>query len=223
MATIQTSTLTFLKNVQKNNNREWFAANKTKFDAAKTDFENFFNSVKREMEKHDEIENTKIYRIYRDVRFSKDKTPYKSSLSGHYTRATKWKRGGYYLHIQPGGKSYAGGGFWMPAKEDILRIRKEIEMDDKPFRKVFNSTSFKKTFGKIEGEQLKSAPRGFAKDHPAIDLLRYKSFICSHKFKDRELTDSNAAKLVSVTFKKMHPFFNLFSQVLTTNLNGESI
>lgn len=223
MATLQTNTFTFLKKIQKNNNREWFADNKSKYEVAKADFQNFFKAVKAEMEKHDEIEHAKIYRIYRDVRFSKDKTPYKNSLSGHYTRATKWKRGGYYLHIEPGNKSYAGGGFWMPAKEDLLRIRYEIEMDDKPFRKVFNSASFKKTFGQIDGEQLKSAPRGFAKDHSAIDLLRHKSFICGHHFKDKELSKGNASKLISDTFKKMRPFFDLFSQVLTTNLNGETI
>jgi len=223
MATIQTSTFTFLKNLQKNNNREWFATNKTKYEAAKTDFENFFNSVKKEMEKHDEIEDTKIYRIYRDVRFSKNKTPYKNNLSGYFTRATKWKRGGYYLQIEPSGNSFAGGGFWMPNKEDLLRIRQEIDIDDKPFRKVFNSASFKKTFGQIDGAQLKSAPRGFAKDHIAIDLLRYKSFICSHNFTDKELMEDKASKLVANNFKKMQPFLNLFSQVLTTNLNGEPV
>lgn len=223
MATLQTSTFTFLKNLQKNNNRNWFAENKPKYETAKADFQNFFKSVKKELEKHDEIEATKIYRIYRDVRFSKDKTPYKKSMSGFFTRATKWKRGGYYFHFQPGGNSFAGGGFWMPNKEDILRIRQEIEMDDKPFRKVFNNPSFKKTFGQIGGEQLKTAPRGFPKDHAAVDLLRHKSFICSHKFTDKEMKDEKASKIVSDVFKKMLPFFDLFSQVLTTNLNGEQI
>jgi len=223
MATIQTGTFTFLKNLQKNNTRDWFTENKPKYETAKADFENFFNSVKKEIEKHDEIEDTKIYRIYRDVRFSKDKTPYKNSMSGYYTRATKWKRGGYYFHFQPGGNSFAGGGFWMPNKEDILRIRQEIEMNDKPFRKVFNSASFKKTFGQIDGEQLKTAPRGFPKDHTAVDLLRHKSFICSKKITDKELKEDKAVKLVSDTFKKMRPFFDLFSQVLTTNLNGETV
>jgi len=157
------------------------------------------------------------------VRFSKDKTPYKNSLSGHFTRATKWKRGGYYFHLQPNNQSYVGGGFWTPNKEDIFRIRKEIEADDKPFRKVFNSTTFKKTFGSIEGEQLKTAPRGFNKEHRAVDLLRHKSFICAHKFSDTDLVNTKAAKSVAATFKKMRPFFDLFSEVLTTNLNGEPI
>jgi len=223
MTVIQTSTFTFLKKLQKNNNREWFAENKPMYETAKADFENFFKTVKKEIEKHDEIESTKIYRIYRDVRFSKDKTPYKGTMSGYFTRATKWKRGGYYFQIEPSGNSFAGGGFWMPAKEDILRIRQEIEMDDKPFRKVFNSASFKNTFGQIDGEQLKTAPRGFAKDHQAVDLLRHKSFICSHKFTDKALTEGNASKLVADNFKKLRPFFDLFSQILTTNLNGEQI
>jgi len=168
-------------------------------------------------------ENTKTYRIYRDVRFSKDKSPYKNSLSGHFTRATKWKRGGYYFHLQPGNQSYVGGGFWMPNKEDIFRIRKEIEANDKPFRKVFNGAAFKKTFKSIDGEKLKTAPKGFDKEHLAIDLLRHKSFICSHQITDKELLDAKGAKTVSNIFKKMRPFFDLFSEVLTTNLNGEQV
>lgn len=223
MAALTKTTLSFLKKVEKNNNRPWFNENKDQFLEAKAGFETFFKSVLSELENHDEIESTKMYRIYRDVRFSKDKSPYKNSLSGHFTRATKWKRGGYYLHIQPNNKSYAGGGFWMPNKEDIFRLRKEIEANDKPFRKVFNNASFKKTFGQIEGEQLKTAPRGFNKEHKAVDLLRHKSFICSRKFTDKELLEGNSAKLIAGTFKKMLPFFNLFSEVLTTNLDGESI
>jgi len=223
MAGITKSTLTFLKQLEKNNNRNWFKDHKTDFETTKVDFETFFKAIQAELTKHDEIESTKIYRIYRDVRFSKDKTPYKTSLSGHFTRATKWKRGGYYFQLQPGNKSYVGGGFWMPNKEDIFWIRKEIEANDKPFRKVFNSAGFKNTFGTIDGEKLKTAPKGFDKEHPAIDLLRHKSFVCSHQILDKELMDLKAAKQVSNVFKKMRPFFNLFSEVLTTNLNGEQI
>lgn len=223
MTGIAKTTFTFLKQLEKNNNRTWFAEHKDKYETTKKDFERFFKAIQIELEKHDEIESTKIYRIYRDVRFSKDKTPYKNSLSGYFTRATKWKRGGYYFHLQPNNQSYVGGGFWMPNKEDIFRIRKEIEVNDKPFRKVFKSTSFKKTFGHIQGEQLKTAPRGFGKEHPAVDLLRYKSFICSHQLSDSDLTDAKAAKSVATVFKKMRPFFDLFSEVLTTNLNGETV
>jgi len=222
MKALSKNTIKFLKDLQKNNNRDWFQTNKPKFETAKGDFKDFFAAIRKELEKHDEIEDQKIYRIYRDVRFSKDKTPYKNSMSGYFTRATKWKRGGYYFHLESG-NSFVGGGFWQPNKEDLFRIRKEIETDAKPFRKVFNSASFKNTFGTVDGEQLKSAPRGFDKEHPAVDLLRYKSFICSHKFTDKEILDAKAAKNIAGTFKKLLPFFDLFSDVLTTNLNGERV
>ena len=105
------------------------------------------------MNKMDEIEALKIYRIYRDSRFSKDKTPYKTHFAGGFKRATARRRGGYYFHFEPGA-SFLAGGFWAPSPPDLKRIRQEIEMDDQPLRKILNAAAFKKTFGTLEGKKV---------------------------------------------------------------------
>ncbi len=214
------SVFTFLKKLDKNNNREWFAENKSKYIAAHEHFKAFAAELNSEMEKFDNIEKMKLFRIYKDVRFSKDKTPYKKSFSGGFSRATTALRGGYYFHLEPGGNSMVGGGFWQPEPKDLKRIRQEIAMDDKPLRKIINSASFKKHWGQIEGDQVKTAPKGYAKDHPAIDLLRYKSFIVTHSFTDKEVTTPGFVKEVFKYMKATRPFFNYMSEVLTTDING---
>ncbi|MFK8005405.1 MAG: DUF2461 domain-containing protein [Saprospiraceae bacterium] len=219
---IPTSTLKFIKDLQKNNNRDWFNEHKPRYQKEIELFKNFANTLNDEMSKIDNIERCKTHRIYRDTRFSKDKTPYKKHLSGGLTRATARLRGGYYFHIEPG-NSFAAGGFWAPNSADLKRIREEIAIDDKPLRKILKSASFKKMFGTLEGSTLKTAPRGFEKDHPAVDLLRYKQFVVYRKFTDKEIKDPKFVKEVVKTYKAMHPFFNYMSEVLTTDLNGVSI
>ena len=219
---IEKSTFKYLKDLGKNNQREWFQEHKGRFENAKENFKAFTENLLNEVSKHDEIEDTKIYRIYRDVRFSKDKTPYKNSLSGHFTRATKWLRGGYYFHIQPG-NSFIAGGFWNPNPADMLRIRKEIASDHKVLEKILNTARFKKTFGEMEGNQLKTAPKGFPKDHVAIKLLRYKQYILVKRFDDKTVADPKFFKEASKAFKEMRPFLNYMSDVLTTDENGVRI
>ena len=214
------SVFTFLRKLGKNNNRDWFAKNKPQYVKAHEHFKAFAASLNEEMEKIDNIEKMKLFRIYKDVRFSKDKTPYKTSFSGGFSRATAKLRGGYYFHLEPGGKSMVGGGFWQPEAHDLKRIREEIAADDKPLRKIINSASFKKHWGKIEGQQLKTAPKGFPKDHPAIDLLRYKSYIVTHNFTDKEVTTPGFSKELLKYLKATRPFFNYMSEVLTTDING---
>ena len=163
-----------------------------------------------------------MFRIYRDVRFSKDKSPYKTNFGVALGRTKPMLRGGYYLHIEPDG-SFVGGGFWEPNAEDLNRIRKEFEMDDSEIRAIISDENFVKTFGKLEGEELKTAPKGFDKEHPAIDLIRKKQYLVSRKFTDKEVTDKNFKTEVVNTFLAMRPFFDYMSEVLGTNLNGESI
>ncbi|HAP70419.1 MAG TPA: TIGR02453 family protein, partial [Flavobacteriales bacterium] len=151
------------------------------------------------------------------------KAPYKNSFSGGFARATKALRGGYYFHLQPGGNSMVGGGFWQPNKEDLQRIREEIDLDAAPLRKIINSASFKKHFGELQGQQLKSAPRDFPKDHPDIDLLRYKSFVVSKHFTDKEVQSPGFTKEVLKYFEATRPFFDYMSEVLTTDANGVSL
>ena len=222
MAHINQSTLDFLKKLAKNNNRPWFQENKDQYTAALENMKVFLNGVKEGMDKIDHLESMKLMRIYRDVRFSKDKSPYKRNFGTGFKRATAALRGGYYLHIEPGA-SFAGGGFWGPDSKDLKRIRKEFEMDDAPIRKIINAKKFKDYFGTLEGEGVKTAPKGFDKDHPAIDLIKKKQFIVKRPFTDEEVLDPQFARKVVDTFKAMRPYFDYMSDVLTTNLNGESI
>ena len=217
------SVFKFLKNLENNNNRDWFAENKPTYLTANAHFKALAEEINEGMQQQDNIENMKLFRIYRDVRFSKNKDPYKNSFSGGFTRATKALRGGYYLHLQPGNKSMVGGGFWQPEASDLKRIREEIATDPAPLQEIINSSSFKKHFGKLEGEQLKTAPKGYPKDHPAIELLRYKSFIVSKHFTDKEVETPGFTQEVLKYFKATRPFFDYMSEVLTTDSNGVSI
>jgi uncharacterized protein (TIGR02453 family) len=219
----QKNNFQFLKDLQKNNNRDWFTEHKPTFVNIQKQVKELFLEMKEDLEKHDEIDKMKIYRIYRDVRFSKDKTPYNPRFAVSFSRLGKQLRGGYFLQIKPG-ETLLGGGFWQPEKEDLLRIRKEIEQDATEFRDILKDKNYVKYFGKtFAGDELKSAPRGFDKEHKDIDLLRKKGFIAIRNFTDAEVLSPNFLEELDTTFKALRPFFNLFSDVLTTNLNGESL
>lgn len=219
---ITKSTLQFLKELKKNNNREWFTEHKSTFKIHETEVKAFLNGVTELMRSHDEIEKLKVFRIYRDVRFSKDKTPYKYNFSGSMTRAGQERRGGYYIHIQPKG-SFIAAGFWNPEKEDLLRIRKEWEVDASDFRDILNDKDFKSIWGDLTGEELKTVPKGFDKEDANIDLIRKKQFIFVKNFTDAQVTSPNFGENINEAFKAIRPYFDLMSNVLTTNLNGESL
>ncbi|WP_369048575.1 DUF2461 domain-containing protein [Tenacibaculum sp. UWU-22] len=217
------SSLQYLKDLKQNNNREWFSATKSTFVKAQNNAKDFYATIRENLEKHDEIEKFKLFRIYRDVRFSKDKTPYKAHFAGHFSRLGKHLRGGYYLRIRPG-ESFLAGGFWEPTKEDLFRIRKEIEIDATEILAILNDENYVKYFGgKFQGEELKTAPRGFDKEHPNIELLRKKGFIAVRNFTDEEVLSEFFLQEIDNSYKALRPFFDLFSDILTTNLNGESI
>lgn len=212
----------FLKDIHQNNNKEWFSANKQRYDDLFKEFKVFVKDVEKRLAEYDLIEEGKVFRIYRDVRFSKDKTPYKSHMSAYFQRSTARLRGGYYLHLQPG-ESFVGGGFWNPEAHDLKRIRDEFSFDHKSIEPIIADPTFQKYFEKIDGESLKTAPRGFEKDHPAIDLIKMKSYVVRRPFTDKEVLADNFEEEAVKTFVAMMPFFNYMSQILTTNLNGESI
>ncbi len=222
MNSIPKSTYSFLRQLEKNNNREWFAENKPIYIKEYEHVKAFFESVRIGLEAFDEIEDVRIHRIYRDIRFSKDKTPYKNHFSGGFRRAGKFRRGGCYLHLEPG-NSFVAGGFWSPNKEDLLRLRKELDLDAKPLMKILNKASFKNHFGTLRGEGVKSAPRGFSKDHPNIDLIRKKQFYVVHHFKNSEVHDARFKEAIIKSYKLMLPYFDYMTEVLTTNLDGEVI
>ncbi len=219
---IQKSTIQFLKDLSNHNDREWFQANKDQYDAAHQNMKHFIKAVEEALAQTDHLEGSKLFRIYRDVRFSKDKSPYKNNFGMGFTRATNRLRGGYYLHIEPGA-SFAGGGFWRPNSQDLKRIRDEFVVDDQPIRKIIADPTFQQYFGELHGDELKTAPRGYDKDSPVLDLIRKKSFIVRRNFTDQEVTKDNFLKEVQKTFEAMRPYFDYMSMVLTTNMNGESI
>ena len=223
---ITKSNLDFLKLLKNNNNRDWFNANKDRYLEEQANLIAFADDLLHEMQKHDNIETASgkasLFRIYRDTRFSKDKTPYKTHYSGHFKRATKKLRGGYYFHIDNDG-AFVGGGFWAPNPPDLKRIRDEIAYDAEPLKKILKSKSFKSNFGQLDGEKVKTSPKGFSADHPEIDLLRYKQFLISRNFSKKEVLSKDFGKEINKTFKAMRPFFDFMSQTLTTDLNGISI
>ena len=218
------SVFTFLKNVKKNNNRVWFNVNKDTYLEQNQAMISFADAVIGRMNKYDKIETPSgkkaVFRIYRDVRFSKDKSPYKSHFGMHMSRATKLLRGGYYLHIEPG-KCFVGGGFWGPTPEDLKHIREQIAVDPKPLRDILKSKAFKKNFEELKGEKLVNVPRGFEKDHPAADLLKYKQFLVGIDIPEKMLLSKKGLDTVVNGFRAMRPFFDYMSEILTTNTNGE--
>ncbi len=223
MAMLVPSTLKFLSDLSKNNNREWFQEHKDAYTAAHENVIVFADALLEKMRNYDELDNPSgkksIYRIYRDVRFSKDKSPYKNHFAGYLKRSSKYRRGGYYFHIEPKG-AFVGGGFYGPDKEDLKHIRDHIAQDDQPLRAILADPCFVSTFGTLKGEGVKTAPKGFSKDHPAIDLLRKKQFIVSRSFRSKEVTAPSFLDEVTDTFVALRPFFDYMSEILTTDLNG---
>lgn len=221
--TIPREAFSFLNKLSKNNNRDWFTEHKKEFKEIENEVKQFYNQLSEHLNKHDKIDKVKVFRIYRDVRFSKDKTPYKTHFGGSFNRMKPALRGGYYLHIQPNNESFIATGFWEPNKDDLLRIRKEFEMDDTGIRKIITKKAFKDTWGKFVGDEVKTAPKGFSKEHSAIDLIKKKQFIFTKKLTDKEVTSSDFMEEVGKAFKAIRPFFNYMSEVLTTDLNGVSL
>jgi uncharacterized protein (TIGR02453 family) len=223
---IHQSGFDFLNALRNNNERDWFNANKPAFETEQQKVEAFAGALLAELNKSDVIETPSgkksLYRIYRDTRFSKDKTPYKTHWSGSFKRATKYRRGGYYFHIEQG-NSFLGGGFWGPSKEDLKLIRDNIAFDAGPLREILNSGSFVSSFGELRGEQLKTTPKGFPADDEAIDLLRYKQFLLIRRFTDEEVLNEGFLSAAVETFRNMRPFFDYMTEILTTDSNGLEI
>lgn len=221
--TISKDTLEFLKKLEQNNNRDWFNDNKVEFQKIESEIKKVYNSVFNNLKAHDDVDRLKMFRIYRDVRFSKNKAPYKTHFRGSMHRTKPHLRGGYYLQIQPNNESFIATGFWEPEPTDLLRIRKEFEMDDQSIRAIINDKAFKNIWGGFVGEEVKSAPKGFDKNHQAIDLIKKKQYIFIKKYTDAQVLSSDFLKDVDDSFKAIRPYFDYMSEVLTTDLNGVSI
>ena len=211
----------FLKQLEKNNNRDWFNTHKNEFDTAKAEADLIFNAIYQELSKKEELEPLKIYRIYRDVRFTNDKTPYKIHFSAQSGRKKPHNRGGYYFHIQPN-HNFIGIGFWGPERDDLIRIRKDIEVSDE-LEKILQSKTLIKEFGEMQGEEVKSAPKGFSKDHERIALLRKKQYLFIKNFTDEEVLAEDFPKKVAKSIQVLQPFLNYMTEVLTIDENGQPL
>jgi uncharacterized protein (TIGR02453 family) len=217
---IPPSSFEFLSKLKENNHRDWMQENKKEYLQGEKLFKAFYAEIMTGLSKTDELAKLKVFRINRDIRFSKDKTPYNVHRSASFSRAGAHRRGGYYLRLEPGSSAMAGG-FFEPNPSDLLRIRKEFEMDSSEIRAILNEKDFKKAFGGFsERSMVKTAPKGFSKDHPNIDLLRFKSYFVTHSFTDEEVFTPNFKDNLLYHYELLRPFFNYMSEVLTTDLNG---
>ena len=212
--------LAFLTKLSKNNNRDWFEKNKNQYIEAKTTFEDFLEVFHKELVKIDEslgaLNPRKMaFRIYRDVRFSKDKRPYKTNFgAGFSTKGKMEQEPGFYVHIEPG-KSFLAGGIYMPDAENLAKIRQEIDYNAEAFLKMMKAASFKKYFsGLDEFDKLKTAPKGYPKDHPHIGLLQHKSFIVSYNFADKDVASPHFHKELAKVAKAIQPLNAFLKQAL---------
>ena len=220
MATLHPDTLKFLGNLKKNNKKEWFDKNKPQYEAIKNDLVNVAGEMIKEVSKFDSsvaaVDPKKsVFRIYRDVRFSPDKSPYKTNMGFWMSKGgMKVPSAGYYIHIQPG-ESFLGGGIWMPMPEELNKIRQEIDYNFKNFKKIIGSPSFKKAFGDLSTEmKLSRPPKNYDENNPAIEYLKLKSFTVGMKLKDKDVLSPSFAKGAAKSFKTMFPFIDFLNQAI---------
>ncbi|KAA2244779.1 DUF2461 domain-containing protein [Chitinophaga agrisoli] len=217
---LQDTTLKFLKNLDKNNNKEWFDTHKSDYQNAKADFESMVQQLIDGLNRQDsDLEGLQVkdcvFRIYKDVRFSKDKTPYKNNMGASFSPGgRKSPRPGYYFHLQPGGNSFAGGGLWQPEAVNLKKVRQEIDYNFAEFQQIIGNKDFIKYFGKIEGEALKTVPQGYQPDNPAIAYLKLKSFTAWHAFSDDTCTQPALVREVLKVFAVMQPFVKFLDRAL---------
>ena len=220
MSTISKNTLAYLKDLKKNNYREWFQDNKPRYEEARAEFLDFIDSLIGNIAEFDpaiahHTAKGCVFRIYRDVRFSKDKSPYKTHFGAHISAAAKrsdiHSRAGYYIHIAPG-ESMLAGGAYMPQGSWIKGIREAIANEPASFKKIINNKAFVDRFGELEGERLKTAPKGYPKDHPEIDLLRLKSFMAISRYADKEVLNKGFLDECTQTFNTLKPLDDFLNQ-----------
>jgi uncharacterized protein (TIGR02453 family) len=219
---INSSTFNFLSDLASNNNRDWFLLNKDRFENARLNVLNFASDVLAGISKFDPsipstlVSKDCVNRIYRDIRFSKDKTPYKSNFGiGFSPNGKKFNGPGYYLHIHPE-DSFIGGGCWMPEAGLLKAIRQEIDYNGTDFRNIIEKSSFLNYFGGLDTEyNLKTCPKGYEIDHPELEFLKLKSFTFTHALNQKELSSPNAAEQVIEGFAKLYPFIGFLRNAIS--------
>ncbi|MCS7018813.1 MAG: DUF2461 domain-containing protein [Cytophagales bacterium] len=214
------SALAFLMDLKANNSREWFAENKQRYEQIAADFLALADDILRRLSQVDPAFATQkakdcVFRIYRDTRFSKDKTPYKTHLGAYFCTGGKQSPlAGYYLHIQPG-ESFLAGGCWMPPAPLLQAIRQEIDYNAAEFRNIVESPAFAARFGKLSGESLKTAPKGYSADHPEIEYLRKKSFVAVQQVSDQQVLADDFIEQIMEAFAAMKPLVDFLNRAIT--------
>ncbi|HEX5024587.1 MAG TPA: DUF2461 domain-containing protein [Agriterribacter sp.] len=216
------ATIRFLKNLAKNNNKPWFDEHRKEYEAARSDFGAFIQSVIDEFGKADPsiaslTAKECLFRINRDIRFSKDKTPYKKNFAANINRGGKKSIfGGYYFNFEPG-NSFAGGGIWMPMPAETQKIRQEIDYCWDEFKKIIGSKKFIAIYGDLDKEaeiSLTNIPKGYAKDNPAGEYLKLKSWIAMRPITDKELASEELFGLTIEAFKTMQPLLAFLNRAI---------
>lgn len=219
---LRKSTIDFLKSLKKNNNRDWFEANRADYEAAKADFTTLVELVLIELSKLDarflELSAKDcMFRINRDVRFSKDKSPYKTNFGAGFTvGGKKSSLGGFYVHVEPD-QGFIGGGLWMPQPDQLKKIRQEIDYTYDDFKKIVEDKAFKKTFGKLDMENaLKNPPKGYETENPAIEYIKLKSFVTGSPIQNNEWLEKGIMTKISTSFKQLNPFISFINTAITS-------
>lgn len=219
---LQSNTIQFLKKLEKNNTKPWFDANRALYESAKADFLQLTAQVLKETAKFDaSIAHLQpkecVFRINRDVRFSKDKSPYKTNMGMSIARGgKKGNFAGYYFHLEPG-KSFVGGGLYMPMPDDLKKLRQEIDYNFADFQKIIQHKNFRAAYGDLDFDaalSLSRAPKGYEEDNPAIKYIKLKSFIATNTIADSTLTEKSLVKQITQSFKALHPLLNFINAAL---------
>lgn len=225
-AHIDKSTLAFLADLSHHNDRDWFNAHKERYQAALANMRTVVDALLERLRKHDRISTESgarsLMRIYTDQRFHKDRPPFKPWFAGGIGRVKPALRGGYFYHIAPG-SSYLACGFYGPEPSDLKRIRTDILHAHGTWERLLGSKAIRGTFGGLTGAQVRTTPRGFPADHEAIELLRHTQFILRHPLTDADVLSARFVEQADLVYRRVRPFFDHMSEVLTTDANGISL
>ncbi|MGY6744796.1 MAG: DUF2461 domain-containing protein [Cecembia sp.] len=220
--------LKFLKELGDNNHKYWMDANRDWYQSVRMEFLEDVDFLLKAISLWEPgMSSFKakdcVFRQNRDIRFSANKDPYKTNFAAYFSVGGKKSNGpGYYLHIQPG-QSFLAGGIWMPPADVLKKIRQEIDYSGKDLLEILEESAFKKTFGGLEGEQLKTSPKGYEADHPYIELLRFKSFIVSTAMTDDEINSGKFKEKAIVQFKKMKPFHDFLARAIEETEDSDGL
>ena len=218
--------LDFLLALQANNNKPWFQSHRADYDVACQCFEGYIDDFIQEFRTIEDFENLSakdcVFRIYRDVRFAKDKSPYKPNMAASVALGGKHSlRAPYYIHLKPPDESFLAGGTYMPTPDQLAAVRRAIDHDPGRLKAVLSSKPFKKYFGSLSGEKLKTPPRGYAGDHPAIELLKYKQFIADHALTDRDVLSPRLLSHTVEVFAALKPLLDFLNDAVLPSRSGQ--